>query len=178
MFRSLLVSCCAAALYASMVSLPVEAEDASSGWPHWGMERMMSGDWGAGGMMGWGRSDGMLDRVDGRLAYMKTELRITGDQAAAWSEFESAVKQSAEAHNQMMLSMRQEFKPGGIFEKPLPERLSWHVSQLEGRLKQLQSLKAAVDKLYKVLTPDQMKAADEVFLPMMGMGMGRGSMSR
>lgn len=65
-------------------------------------------------------------------------------------------------------------KTGSIIDQPLPDRLSWHVSQLEDRLAQVKSVKTAVDKLYVVLTAEQKAAADDVFLPMMDMGMGRG----
>jgi hypothetical protein len=149
------------------------AEDGSSTWPFWRMDHMMSGDWGQGGAMGWWRPEGMLDRLDGRLAYMRTELKIAPEQVAAWDEFANAVKSLAAAHNGMMLAMEDAFKTGGVLDKPLPERLSWHISQLELRLVQMKSTKAAVDKLYAVLTPKQKLAADDVFLPMMGMGMGR-----
>jgi hypothetical protein len=176
MFRSFTMRIIALALGTAIAVGPVVAteDEAPSLWPHWRMEHMMSGDWGPGGAMGWGRQDGMLDHLDGRLAYMRTEIKITPEQAAAWTEFESAVKSSATAHNDMMLSMREGFKSGSMFDKPLPDRLSWHVSQLEGRLAQMKSVKVAVDKLYVLLMPEQKAAADDVFLPMMGMGMGRG----
>lgn len=174
MFRSLAAGICLVALSALVAVQPATAEEDESYsiWPHWGMERMMSGDWGPGSAMGWWRSDGMLDRLDGRLAYMKAELKITASQTAAWDKFEKTVKSSAAAHNEMMLSMREGFRAGGIFDRPLPERLAWHVSQLEGRLAQMKSVKAAVDEFYAVLTEDQKVAAAAVFLPMMGMGMG------
>ena len=44
------------------------------------------------------------------------------------------------------------------------------------RLEQVKQVKAAVDKLYATLSDEQKKAADDIVLPMMGMGMGRGMM--
>ena len=149
-------------------------DERHSDWPFWGMDHMMSGNWGPGSAMGWWQPDGMLDRLDGRLAYMKTELRITAEQAGAWEEFAKVVKSSAAAHNEMMLSMKEGLKTGSIIDQPLPDRLSWHVSQLQVRLAQVKSVKTAVDKLYVVLTAEQKATADDVFLPMMDMGMGRG----
>ena len=175
MGRSFATGILIAALGASItVGTAAAAEDETrSDWSVWGMDHMMSGNWGPGSAMGWWQPDGMLDRLDGRLAYMKTELKITPEQAGAWEEFAQVVKSSAAAHNEMMLSMKEGFKTGGIFDQPLPDRLAWHVSQLEVRLAQMKSVKAAVDKLYVVLTAEQKVAADDVFLPMMGMGMGR-----
>jgi hypothetical protein len=149
-------------------------DETRSHMPLWGMEHMMSGDGGPGGAMPLGHPEGMLDRLDSRLVNMKAELKITPEQATAWEEFAKTVRLSAAAHNGMMLSMREGFKTGSIFDKPLPERLSWDVSQLEARLAQMKSVKAAVDKLYMVLTAEQKLAADDVFLPMMGMGMAPG----
>src|SRR5690242_5541046 len=62
------------------------------GWGMWDGEMM---GWGP-GMMGWGTRggrgpwgrgpEGMLDRVEGRLAFIKAELKITEPQTAAWNE--------------------------------------------------------------------------------------------
>ena len=45
---------------------------------------------------------------------------------------------------------------------------------LEARLEQVKNVKTAVEKLYAMLSEEQKKVADEIVLPMMGMGMGRG----
>lgn len=172
MFRLFSSSLLILALGTAVMSGPAMADDPSLE-PYWGIERMMGGDWGAGGAMGWWRPDGMLDRLDGRLAYMKAELKITSEQASAWNEFEATVKSSAIDHNSMMLSMRDAFKAGRLLDRPLPDRLSWHIGQLETRLTQMRSVKTAVDKLYGVLTPEQKLVVDDVFPPMMGLGVGR-----
>lgn len=132
---------------------------------------MIGGDWGP-GMMGWWRSDGMLDRVDGRLAYMKTELKIAPEQITAWDAFANVVRTSAETHNNMMRSMAKEFDDGRIFNRPLPERLGWQIAQMEARLQQIKTVKDAADDLYAVLTDEQNTVADDIVLPMTGMGMG------
>ncbi|WP_159593737.1 Spy/CpxP family protein refolding chaperone [Chelativorans xinjiangense] len=162
------------ALTAAM-NVPAVATDEERGWwPRWGwgMERMMGSEW-TPGMMGWWRSDGMLDRVDGRLAYMKTELKITPEQTAAWDTFATVVKASAEVHNDMMRSMAEQFDDGKIFDKALPERLSWQISQMETRLEQMKSVQSVAADLYAALTDEQRAVADDIVLPMMGMGMGR-----
>ena len=168
----------AAGVMAILISGSAWADDNDGGWwPHWGMGRgMMGGGWGGyGGMMGYG-PDTMVDRIDGRLAFMKTELKITDAQAAAWDELATVVRQTSETHNAMMRTMMQEVRDGSFFKKPLPERLQYQQTHLEARLEQVKSIREAVDKLYAVLNDSQKKAADDIVLPMMGMGMGRGMM--
>ena len=141
-------------------------------WPHWGWERMIGDDWSS-GMMGWRPSDGVVDRVDGRLAYMKTELKITPEQTTAWDAFAAVVRTSANAHNNMMRSRAEDFDSGAIFDKPLPERLAFQIAGMEARLAQIKSIKAAADDLYAALTDEQKAVADDVVLPLTGIGMGR-----
>lgn len=159
-------------------------DDDRSWWPRWGMQQMMMGQWGPGGGMmggwgpggmmgGWG-ADGMLDRIDGRLAYLKTELKITEAQTAAWEELATVLQETAAAHNDLMRDMFDQFDENGNIDKSLPERMAYHETHLAARLEQVKALRAAVDKLYDVLDEDQKKSADEIVLPMMGMGMGAG----
>lgn len=145
----------------------VLADDNSGGWwPQWGMGR---------GMMGYGPGT-VVDRIDGRLAFLKTELRITGAQSAAWDEMATVIRDTSETHNAMMRTMMTEMHDGSFFKKPLPERLQYQRTHMEARLEQLKSVQQAVDKLYAILDDTQRKAADDIVLPMMGMGMGRGMM--
>ena len=78
----------------------------------------------------------------------------------------------------MHLEMMKEMDDGDFFKKPLPERLVFQETHLESRLQQVKDVKEDVEKLYAVLDEDQKKSADEIMLPMMGMGcgMGRGMM--
>ncbi|WP_292591500.1 Spy/CpxP family protein refolding chaperone [Mesorhizobium sp.] len=166
----------AAGLMLSIVTLPVvaRADDSDGGWwPRWGIGRMMMGQWGIGGPMGDFDPGEMIDRIDGRLAYLKTELEITDEQKPSWDELASVIRSTAETHNALMQSMIKEFREGDFFEKPLPERLAYQQSHLEARLTQIKAVRAAVEKLYATLNDKQKKAADEIVLPMMGMGMGR-----
>ncbi len=91
--------------------------------------------WGIGRMFGWGRgmmgAEEQLDRIDGRLAYMKTELKITDAQTAAWNDFASVVKTTAETHNAMMKEMMDGMRDGSFLEKPLPDRLVIQQTHIE-----------------------------------------------
>lgn len=168
----------AAGMLAVALSAPAMAEgDNDSWWSRWGMGRGMMDGWGWGGpMMGYG-PDAMLDRIDGRLAYMKTELKITPAQEQAWNDLATAIRDTSETHNKMMREMMKEMHDGSFFAKPLPERLQVQESHMAARLEQIKNVKGAVDKLYGQLDDTQKKAADDIVLPVMGMGMGR-SMGR
>jgi hypothetical protein len=175
MLKSKLSALAAVSLLVISIAGPSWADnDENSWWPQWGMGQGMIGGWGSNGhMMGYG-PDAMLDRIDGRLAFLKTELKITEAQTAAWDELASVIRTNGEGHNDMMRSMMKDMRSGDFFKKPLPERLQIQQTHLEARLEQVKSVKAAVDKLYAMLDEDQKKAADDIVLPMMGMGMGRG----
>ena len=176
MLRSFIVGTCILLASASVAAGPAGAQDQDDwdmGPPPWHMEHMMSGDWGPGGATGWWRPQQAIDRVDGRLAYMKAELKITPEQSGAWDDFANALKSAAAAHNETVRSEVDEFRSGKLFEQSLPERLTWQISQLESRLAQAKAVKAATDKLYVVLSEEQKVAADDIVLPVMGMGRGR-----
>lgn len=166
----------AAGLMLTVAAMPVVAgaEDKDSGWwPRWGIGRMMMGQWGMAGPMGGYDSDQMLDRIDGRLAFLKTELKITNEQAPFWDELAGVIRSTAESHNALMQDMIKQFQDGQFLKKPLPERLAYQQTHLEARLEQVKTVRAAVEKLYAKLSDEQKQAADEIVLPMMGMGMGR-----
>ncbi len=83
-------------LLTAAAAAPAAAQDHSGGRPHspgWGMGRMLEA-WGS----GYGQ-DTMLHRVDGRLAFIRTELKITDAQMPAWNAFAEAVRSAAQAHN-------------------------------------------------------------------------------
>lgn len=74
----------------------------------------------------------------------------------------------------MMQEMRKGLQSGDWWKKPLPERLTLQETHMAARLEQVKSTHAAFDKLYALLTPDQKSSADDILLPLIGMGPGRG----
>lgn len=122
-------------------------------------------------MMGAG-SAGMatIDRVEGRIAFLRAELKITEAQATAWNAFADALranaKKLAEVRPSMMSqSAGQQQAPTLAGRLDLQER--WLVARLEG----IRAIKAAFSPLYSTLSDDQRRAADELLGPHMGMGM-------
>jgi hypothetical protein len=135
-----------------------------SGWSMWG-----SGPgWGMGMM--WGRggrdSDWMVDRVEGRLAFLKTELKITEAQTGAWNQLADAIRAAAKRRNERMKSIF----AGDRQRKTLPERVEVQEQFMTARLDEIKQIKASLKGLYDALTEEQRKDADDVVFPMVGMG--------
>ena len=120
------------------------------------MGRGMMGDWGPGMMMG-GRFSSE------RLAALKTELKITGQQQKMWDGYASAITDAAKtmrgAHAQLLQ---------GSDPATLPERVSQHQAMMTTGFETMQKVDAATLTLYDALDADQKKKADDLIL---GMGM-------
>jgi hypothetical protein len=141
-----------------------------------GMGRGMWGSDGPGWGMGmgmWGRGprsrggpDWMLDRIEGRLAFLKTELKITEAQTAAWNQLADVIRTSAKHHNERMKAAFS----GDQRSKSLPERLEDQEQFISIRLEEIKQLKGSLKNLYDVLSDAQKKEADDMAIPMVGMG--------
>jgi hypothetical protein len=109
------------------------------------------------------------DHIEGRLAFIKAELKITDAQAPQWNTFAEAVRGNAGAMAEMRRSMM-----GGQGAAPatLPERLGREDKLVTGHLAALKKTEEAVAQLYGVLTDDQKKVADTIVVGPMGMPMG------
>ena len=156
----------------AMAGAVVAHDRSHSWWSGWGGGHMMQGGGMRGHMMDQGHPGWMHERTDGRLAFLRTELKITKKQGAAWDKLATAVRTTSESHKAMMRSMMEERRSGEFFKRPLPERLVFHQTHLEARLEHVKSVSEAVDGLYEILDDEQKKSADELVLPMMGMGGG------
>ncbi|MCT8999925.1 Spy/CpxP family protein refolding chaperone [Chelativorans intermedius] len=141
--------------------------DSNGWWEHrsgLGMDRMMGG-WGAGGpMMGYHGGDYMLDRIDGRLAFLETELKISEEQVPAWKELSDVIRATAETHNDAMETMIETVHDDDFWTRPLPERLAFQQAHMEARLEEIKATSQAVEKFYAILNADQQKVADEIVL--------------
>jgi hypothetical protein len=140
----------------------------------WGMWDEDGKGWGMGrgGPFGrwWGRGpDWMLERMEGRLSFLKTELKITEAQAPAWNDFTQAVRTAAKQRNERMKAFF-----SGQEKTTLPERVEAHEQFIAAHLEAVRQIKASVRSLYAILGDEQKREADEMVIPMMGMG-GPGS---
>lgn len=114
----------------------------------------------------WSGPDSMVDRIDGRLAFLKTELKITDAQTPAWNKLADAIRKSAATRTERMRGRWS----GDSAGKTLIERLEAHEQFMAARLDEIKQVKMAWADLYQGLSDIQKKEADEIVLPMMGMG--------
>ena len=106
---------------------------------------------------------GSAKRVEGSLAYLKTELKITAAQTAAWDGFAAAYREAKGHGDAMPMMMGAEGMMGGAPRaQPLPERMAQHRSMMEAHLAQMAKLQPAVEKLYGALDAEQKRTADEI----------------
>ncbi len=134
--------------------------------PMMNMMRMMRGM----RMMGPGTS-GMstIHRVEGRIAFLRAELKITDAQASAWNAFADALRMNAQKLGEVRASMMPQ--PGAAQPQApmLAERLDLQERWLLARLEGTRAIKAAFTSLYGTLSDEQKKTADELLAPHMGM---------
>lgn len=131
----------------------------------WG-RGMMGDDWGNGrrGMMGGGcpmvalGDDGETTTfIEGRMAFLKTELKITEAQKPAWDAYAQSLKDNLAT----MTSMHQLMLTAFDAKSPV-ERLDARVAAMETRLNALKAMQPVLAKLYDVLDAKQKETADEV----------------
>ncbi len=130
-----------------------------------GMMKMMHGQ---GGMAGVGMPGmGMTDHIEGRIAFLHAELKITAEQETLWTAFTDALRQSASGGTPPAGHGDEASTGGGIAAS-----LRAQQSALEARLASVKTLSAALDPLYAALGADQKKLADELIGPQIGMAAG------
>jgi hypothetical protein len=132
----------------------------AGGMPMMGMMRMMMGQSGMPMMATAGH-------IEGRLAFLKTELKITDAQLPLWNAFAQAARENAKAMEEMMQGGTMGMSQSGT----LPDRLALREKMMAGHLEALRKLKTAVDPLYAALSDEQKKTADTLVLSPMGMMM-------
>ena len=117
-------------------------------------------------MMGQHDMPMMAKHIEGHLAFLKTELKITDAQLPLWNVFAQAMRDDASTMQAMPHPMM-----GMNKAVTLPDKLAARETRLSARLDALRRLKVAVDPLYAALTADQKKTADEIMPSPMGMMM-------
>lgn len=130
------------------------------------MRMMMAQDAMMGGAME--RMDGPMqmmapERIEGRLAFLKAELKITEAQLSPWNALADVMRANAKAMQSARGAMMQPAKPLSA-----PDRMDQHVKTLTGHLDAARSAVIAVKTLYGALNSDQRKTADALLVPPMG----------
>jgi hypothetical protein len=102
------------------------------------------------------------DYIEGRIAFMHAELRITDSQMAAWTEFANVLRANAKRSADARAIQGQQTSATNA------DRLDEQERWLAVRLESVRALKAAYGKLYAVLDEKQKKTADELMAMPMG----------
>ncbi len=161
-----ILSTMAAVAVLAAVPLASHAQSGPSGDPHHPDKAQTAPPARSGGMMMHGGVMGHmpLKHVEGRLAFLKAELKITPAQEPQWSKFAEVVRSTARSAQAAMPPM----KHGGAQASSAPDRLGHYEKTLTSRLEAVRALKGAVDPLYASLSDDQKKVADELLMGPMG----------
>ena len=110
-------------------------------------------------MMGQG---GVAGHIEGRVAFLKTELKITDAQLPLWNAVADAMRASAQDIGMPnCMSMTQS-------SGTLPEKLAAREKAMRGHLEALRKLTAAVEPLYAALSDGQKKTADALLIGPIG----------
>src|SRR5262249_11713452 len=119
-------------------------------------------------MMGPGMTGmGMIDRVEGRIAFLRTELKITDAQTNAWNAFADALR----VNTQQLAAVRPAMTPPPTGPQTLTAGLDAQERWLTARLEGLRAIKAAFTPLYSELSDEQKKTASELLGPHLGVAM-------
>jgi hypothetical protein len=143
-----------------LAALPAFAQGGPGGGPMTGGHGMMP----MSGMM----AQGGFGHVEGRLAYLKTELKITAAQTPQWTAFAEAVRANAQA----MMDRHGVMMSGMGAAQTLPERLALEQQAMTANLEAMKKSATALSALYDALSPEQKTTADEIIIGPMGMPMG------
>jgi len=95
--------------------------------------------------------------VDGRIAFLKVELKITPTQEAQWQQVEAAMRDNAKALDQTIASIRQN-RAGGNAIQRLESREQFAKVRSENNSRFL----AVFKPLYASLSPEQQRMADQL----------------
>lgn len=129
---------------------------------------MMGGGYGPGAAAGGGPAANFGERMDARLSFLKSELKITPDQETAWGAY------AAQARAQAAAMQAFHAQPSSAAQTPA-ERIEQHAERARLRAEQMKAMAAAVKDLYTALTPEQKAVADQHFGgPRLGQGGPRG----
>lgn len=132
------------------------------------MEKMMGGH--MGGMSGPGAATGttgmvtgtadVTERIEGRIAFLKTELQITDKQMADWNVLAEALRSGRQHLVEARKFLVMDDKTSSA------DRLARYEGHLTERLEAIKSARAAFVQLYPTLGDAQKQTADAILLPL------------
>jgi hypothetical protein len=136
-----------------------------------GMMNNGTGQYGTMPMMGWNGQGAsmctmMTGHIEGRLAYLKTELKITDAQASLWNAYAGAARENAQAMTARCTTMMSQT---GSTALSLPDRLDQHEQFMAAQLDALRAMNKTLKPLYAAFSDTQKQAANQFIWGPMGM---------
>jgi len=111
------------------------------------------------------------ERVEARLAYVQTALKITDAQKPQWENFAATMRRQAFEADKRIQERRTKMADRSTRERPNTiERLEKRQQMMAARAQRLNELIAAGKPLYAALNPDQKQIADGLLSPRHGRG--------
>lgn len=107
-----------------------------------------------------GRPSDPLDHFEGRIAFLKAEIGVTGAQEQAWDEFAQALR----AGRQHLLEARQALA-AAMGQSDALGRLAAYEHHLSMRLDTLRSARGSLERLYGMLNDTQKRSANDLVVP-------------
>lgn len=106
------------------------------------------------------------ERVEGRLAELKTALKITDAQQPQWNAFADTLRKHAREMDQRRQAQRSQMAQEPEVAKPTAiDRLQFRQERLAAASARLSETLAVAKRLYAALTPEQQRLADELLAP-------------
>jgi chromosome segregation ATPase len=103
------------------------------------------------------------ERVEARLAYLKTALKITDAQQSQWDVFANTLRKQARDMDERIKARRAQMAEHKRDSRPTAiERLERRQARLAAASARLNETLVAAKPLYAALTPEQQKVADEL----------------
>jgi hypothetical protein len=104
------------------------------------------------------------DHVEGRIAFLKTELQVTETQQPLWDALAESIRAGAAATGEMMSGM-QARTPMDVSGSSALQRIAAQEKALASRLEYLARLNAALEPFYAALDAAQKEEADKLLAP-------------
>jgi len=109
-------------------------------------------------MMGHAGMMALADRVEGRIAFLRAELRITDAQQAQWNAFAAALRAGADS----IRGARGPAAPMTTAPTGALALLDQHQRTLTARLEAIRAVRPALEQLYAVLSDEQKATLDQL----------------
>ena len=118
-------------------------------------------------MMGMSHQAGMgmpFEHVEGRIAFLRTELKIEESQVGPWNAFADVLRANAKSMKDMHEEMINQSNA-----VTLPQRVDIHEKMMSAHLEMERRFQAATKPLYDALNDQQKKLADSLIKGMCGL---------